>query len=263
MKNILKSILALSAVFAVVSCNVDAIGTIYDHTDNNNGVSFTQTTLADTELGAAVTSLTLTVGRTVGDAAQTVSIATTLPEGISVPGSVSFAAGQYSADLVLDLSNMQVGVAYKGAVSLATEADYSDFAISSVNVNLQKAYTWELFGKGTYHYNEECFFSGDDPGLEIYKAEGFQVYKITHWGYNVDFVFTVKSDNSTVVHDQFTGYTHSTYGPCYVDDLNHYAGSTNYPYGKWDAASKTFTFCLIYYDATGPWGYGFESFEMD
>jgi hypothetical protein len=175
MKYIFKSIIALSAaaLFAV-SCNVDNIGTLYEHDSNDNGVSFTQAVLSDAEVSATATSCTLTVGRAVADAAQTVNIASTL-QGVGVPSSVTFAAGQYSTDLVLDLSGMQVAVPYKGTISLANKDDYNDMAISSVNVSLQKAYTWVSLGTGEFLEN---FWEGYVADVEIRKAEGFNIYRI-------------------------------------------------------------------------------------
>ena len=181
MKTIVKSILALSAALFVVSCNVDNIGTLYQHEGSDNGVSFTQSIISDTELGAAATSVVVTIGRAVADAAQTVNIASTMPEGISVPSSVSFGAGQSSADLVLDVSGMSVGKAYKGKISLASESDYNDLAISEVSVTLQKAYSWSHYGtvKITDDLVTSCF--GVDNltwEVEADKADGFEVYRL-------------------------------------------------------------------------------------
>lgn len=181
MRNILKSILALSAIFSVASCNVDNIGTLYQHEGSDNGVSFTQSSVSYSELAASMTSLVVTLGRAASDAAQTVNIASTLPEGIVVPTSVSFAAGQGAADLVLDLSGMAVGKAYKGTISLATESDYNDLAISSVNVTLQKAYSWSHYG--TVKITDDIVtaaFGVDNVTWEVEadKADGFEVYRL-------------------------------------------------------------------------------------
>ena len=182
MKNIFNSILALSAaaIFAV-SCNVENVGTTYQHEGTDNGVSFTQGTVANTEIGAAETSLVVTLGRAAATAAQTVNIASTLPDGIGVPSSVTFNAGEYAANLVLDISQMAVGSSYKGTLSLANEDDYNDLAISSVNVTLAKAYTWNSYG--TVHITDDLVtaaFGVDNLTWEVEaeKAEGFEVYRL-------------------------------------------------------------------------------------
>ena len=181
MKKIINSILAFSAVLFAVSCNVDNIGTLYEHEGSDNGVSFIQSTLADTEIGAATTSYILTLGRAVADAAQTVNIASTLPEGVTVPSSVSFAAGQSAADLVIDLSGMSVGKSYKGTISLANDADYNDMAISSVNVTLAKAYAWSSYGNVKITDDLIADVFGTDNvtwSVKADKADGFDVYRL-------------------------------------------------------------------------------------
>ena len=174
MKKIFKSIFILSIAGVFASCNVEDIGTLYEHESADNGVSFTQTTLSNSEVSATATNCIITLGRAVADAAQTVNIASTL-QGVGVPSSVTFAAGQYSADLVLDLSQMEVAVPYKGTISLANKSDYNDMAISSVNVSLQKAYTWVSMGTGQFLEN---FWEGYVADVEILKAEGFSLYRI-------------------------------------------------------------------------------------
>jgi hypothetical protein len=181
MKNIFKSIFALGAamIFAV-SCNVDNIGTLYEHEGSDKGVSFVQSVLSDTEISAATSSIVLTVGRAVTDAAQTVNIASTL-NGIGVPSSVSFAAGEGSADLVLDLSSMSVGKSYKGKISLANESDYNDLSISEVSVTLQKAYSWSSYGKVKITDDLVCDVFGTDNvtwAVQADKADGFEVYRL-------------------------------------------------------------------------------------
>ena len=182
MKKILKSILALSAaaIFAV-SCNVDNIGTLYEHEGSDNGVSFTQAVLSDTELGAAESTVVITVGRAVCDDAQTVNIASTMPEGVTVPSSVSFGAGQSSADLVLDVSGMSVGKSYKGKISLASESDYNELAISEVSVTLQKAYSWSSYGTVKITDDLIAYVFGTDNvtwSVQADKADGFEVYRL-------------------------------------------------------------------------------------
>ena len=192
MRNILKSILALSAIFSVASCNVDNIGTLYQHEGSDNGVTFTQANVSYTELSASMTSLVVTLGRAASDAAQTVNIASTLPEGIVVPTSVSFAAGQASADLVLDLSGMSVGTAYKGKISLASESDYNSLGISSVNVTLQKADGFDVYrlidpygevfpynDPGDYRLGVKWVIDATDPNAVTFEQTKLGV----DWGY--------------------------------------------------------------------------------
>lgn len=181
MKNILKSILALGASLFVLSCNVDNIGTLYQHEGSDNGVSFVQGTLSDTEIAASTTSYVVTIGRAVANAAQTVNIASTLPAAIGVPSSVNFAAGSYSADLVLDLSAMNVGTSYKGEISLASPTDFNDNAINVVNVTLQKAYSWSSYGTVKITDDLVTAVFTVNPvtwSVQADKADGFEVYRL-------------------------------------------------------------------------------------
>ena len=265
MKTILKSIFALgaAALFAV-SCNVDNVGTLYDFSEDSAGVSFLNNAVTQTSLAATQTSYTVTVARRSAEGSLTAKLSSTLPPEIGVPGSVSFADGQATADVVIDLSKMAVGTAYKGNIVIESETD--DLARKSLPCTFQKAYTFSKFGTGTYHYNEDCFFSGDGPGLEIYKADGFEVYYITNWGMGVDFHFSVNADGQVVVDDNFTGYTHSSYGKVNVIDCTSYWDDwdpATEGAGFYDASSKTFYFLVVYYVSAGYFGYGYEAFTVD
>lgn len=183
MKIVLKSILALSAAaLLAVSCNVEAVGTLYEQESGKTGVSFAANLAGDSEISATATSFTIPVRRAAADGSQTVNISSTLPEDIVVPSTVTFSAGQYETDLVLDISSMAVGKTYKGAVKLANEEEYdAKTAISSVSVTLAKAYTWVNIGKGQFYDGLALQPSDDDLGIievEILQAEGFDRWRI-------------------------------------------------------------------------------------
>ena len=260
MKNIIKSVLALMAAVSFVACNVDNIGETFS-TDTTNNASFVQTVISNTSLPASTTVFNVPVARSSAATAQTFNIKSTLPSGVC-PSSVSFAAGEYETSIQLDLSKVDVGTSCKGSLTIEGQ---EKFTRSSINVTLQKAYTFAKYGTGTYHYNEECFFQGDDPGLEIYKAEGFDVYYITHWGNDTNFYFSIK-DGAVVVDDGPTAYTHSSYGAVRINDCSAYFSDWDPAVdgtGYYDAATKTFHFLLVYYVSAGHFGYGEETFEMD
>lgn len=267
MKKIFKSIFILSIAGLFASCNVDNIGAIYELENGQTGLSFTKTLAGDTEVGAAASTFVIPVARATADAPLTVNLATTIPAGVKVPTSVTFNAGEYQTDIVLDISGMEVGKAYKGTISFADASQYdANTSISSINVTLQKAYTFVKYGTGTYHYNgDDCFFGGDDPGLEIYKAEGFDVFYVTHWGYDATLYFSIQNGN-VIVEDGPTGYTHSSYGPVRIMDCSAYFSDWDPAVdgmGYYDASKKTFYFNVVYYVSAGYFGYGVESFEMD
>ena len=101
----------------------------------------------------------------------------------------------------------------------------------------------------------------DDEGLVLYESDKVDGrYKITDWGYGVDFIFQMNEDGTCMVEDQFTGYTHSSYGDVYVDDLVDYTGNTDSGYSYY--ADGVFHFAVIYYVSAGYFGYGEETFTL-
>lgn len=266
MKTIFKSILALgAAALMAVSCNVENVGALYDNTDNSAGVSFLLNAVSQTEIPAAQTSYTVTVSRRTKSGSVTANLSSTLPAAIKVPSSVTFADGQATADVQIDLSAMEVGTAYKGDIKIESETD--DIARKSISCTFQKAYTFNKFGTGTYHFNsDDCYFSGTQEGLEIYKADGFDVFQIPKWCQGGTLSFYVNADGYLITDDCFTGFTHSSYGKMNVKDCSTYFSTWDPAkdgMGKYDAATKTFTFSLTYYVSAGYFGYGFETFKMD
>ena len=182
MKKIFKSIFILSIAGLFASCNVDNIGAIYELENGQSGVSFTKTLAGDTEVDAKASTFTIPIARAVADGALTVSLKSSLPEGVKVPSSVSFNAGEYQTDITLDISNMEVGKTYKGAVSLADEGQFDkNTAISAINVTLAKAYTWVSLGKGQFYDGLALQPSEEDLGIiqvEVLQADGFDRWRI-------------------------------------------------------------------------------------
>lgn len=287
MKNILKSILALGAVFAVVSCNVDAIGTLYEHSGSDTGVTFAKTVATDTEMPAMETVYAVPVTRAVADAAQTVSISTTLSSDIVVPGSVSFAAGEYSTDLVLDISGMSIGTTYRGTISLADESAFdANTAISSMSVSLAKAFEWEPFGTGYWVDNTMRTYWGVDEDIAMYvdvekavsaagehyrfaspfakvatavdKYGAYNGYPYNDEGDIVSgtyyFIINVSGTDASLNPVNLGidwGYGMQSIGTIY----GNISSSTAYPLGKYDAAAGMITFganSLYFSDNDGP-----------
>ena len=220
MKNIFKSIFVLAgAAFMAVSCNVDFIGQKYSAADAGTaGVSFLQKVVSDTELPANTTSYDITIGRSSTDAAATVNIQSTLPAGIC-PSTVTFAAGQSSANITLDLSNVSVGTLVKGALTLADQPDYAN---SKINVSLQKAYKWAHYGTVKLTDGLVCsVFTALSITWEVEadKAEGFEVYRLIDpygeaypyndpgdWKNGVKWVFDATNPNKVTFERTYLGF---------------------------------------------------------
>ena len=125
---------------------------------------------------------------------------------------------------------------------------------------------WSSIGTGDYIYT---LFFGDeddpqtDPGLELQYNADDDVYRITHWGYDVDFTFKWdKATNAVSVPSQYIGYTHSSYGDVYIveaDDLNP-AWEVGPSY--YDPETGIFHFHVAYYVSAGVFAYGEEVYTV-
>lgn len=144
------------------------------------------------------------------------------------------------------------------------DVDYVPFKFVTGGVE-----TWTSRYIGTYTYS--LFWTADEEGTPL-DVEDLVLqqsdtdpsrYQILDWGYSGEpFVFAFQEDGSILVEDQFIGYTHSSYGDIYVDDLVDYTGKTDYGQSYYDAESGTFYFAIIYYVDAGYFGMGYETFTI-
>ena len=125
---------------------------------------------------------------------------------------------------------------------------------------------WEVFGYGDYTYTQ--FFGTEeepeqDSGLEVQYNADDDVYRISHWGYDVDFSFTWNQEtNECHVPSQFSGYTHSSYGDVYVAEANDLNPEWGVPSSSYDPETRTFNFGVAYYVSEGVFGAGVETFTL-
>ena len=174
-----------------------------------------------------------------------------------------FASGNVEFPLEEDGTYTIVGVTYaknEDGVVESQEASYTTFKYSG---GAQE--TWSLVGIGDYTYT--IFFVDEDeepaidPDLELYRSDSDPTrYKIEHWGYDVDFYFTMDEDGAIMVDDQYIGYDHPSYGEVWVDDLVDYTGSPNYGVSEYE--DGVFYFAVVYYVDAGEFGYDYEYFEL-
>lgn len=138
---------------------------------------------------------------------------------------------------------------------------------------------WEVKGSGDFLYT--LIFANDDgpakdPGLELQYNADDDIYRITHWGYDVDFSFKWdQTTNQVNVPSQFSGYTHSNYGQVFVQESDDYVTA----HGAWDddddgspdpndgpsyydPETQTFHFHLCYFVSAGYFGHGEETFTL-
>ena len=155
------------------------------------------------------------------------------------------------------------------AITYDKDGEPQDNAYVSFKYETGDVETWSDKYIGTYTYS--LFWVADEEGnpLEIEDLVLQQSdkdpnrYQILDWGYNGEpFVFAFQEDGSIIVEDQFIGYTHSSYGDVYVDDLVDYTGKTDYGQSYYDAESGTFYFAIVYYVDAGIFGRGYETFTI-
>lgn len=148
-----------------------------------------------------------------------------------------------------------------------SEGAAADFATATFNFTkgAKVEETWIAVNTGTYTYT--VFFGspeepGTDEGLVLYRSELDPTrFKITNWGYGVDFIFTMDDAGNVVVPQNETGYTHPQYGMVSAVDYSIYTGKTDVP-SYFDAETNTFKFALVYCVEAGSVGAGYETFVL-
>ena len=190
-------------------------------------------------------------------------------EGIK-DGSVSFTeASAETANVLLPFESEPVEgrytiVAVSYANGEAQEVASSTFKFVPLSGGVE---SWTARYVGDYTYTL-LFGSEEEPSVDeelvLYQSDSdANRWKIEHWGYDVDFVFTFDQETGEIlVADQETGATHSNYGTIYIDDLVDYTGTAERGYSYFDAESMTFHFAVIYYVEAGNFGYGYETFSL-
>ncbi|MDD2594890.1 MAG: hypothetical protein PHD11_03610 [Bacteroidales bacterium] len=179
MKNIIKAFTGIALSLLMVSaCNVENIKETYTP-QTNSEVSFAQANINATAILAAQTVFEVPVVRSTPGAAVTVSIKATLPDGLTCPSSVSFAAGESKTVLPIDISAMAIGSQYKGSIEILDNFN-EKVNVVKTNLTLAKAYTWVSLGQGEW-FDNLALMSSDSYGIqkvEVLKAEGFDRYRI-------------------------------------------------------------------------------------
>ena len=186
MKKIFKAIAVLSATALVaVSCNVEAVSTIFDPStvEAENSVSFVQSVVVDQEIPAATATYSIPMARSIATEALTVKLTSTLPAAIECPASITFAAGESDATLVLNISNMSVGETFKGKISVNLDDAAKKVAFSNYEVSctFAKAYTWEDIGEGEFYDGLALQPNDTDLGIikvKVEKAVGFDRWRV-------------------------------------------------------------------------------------
>lgn len=183
--------------------------------------------------------------------------------------------GQKTKSLATDVSYKFPALTVSASLKLEWEPvyilkDWNNLFVDPATLT-DDAYALDAAGKkqiqgGVYTYTS--FFTGTDDAVELQRAKGTNVFRMINWGggvapvMNMDLTNTYTDENG-VAHPTFTiphtfiGYVHSQYGNVYFSDVMTYnpALYANYECFPcyFDIANGVFNFCVIYYDAEGPW----------
>ena len=168
-----------------------------------------------------------------------------------------FEEGDSVATITVKYDRAEVGKPYTLKIIFddpALTSSYSDDIIYTYKVTRVK---WNPVAVGTYTYSQ--FFTGDDEGLILYQRDDVPtLYKITDWGYGVDFAFTMNKDNEISFDEFFIGYDHPSYGEVWAYDM--YPLSSDFEIGYY--ADGVFHFQIGYHVEAGWFGYGEEIFTI-
>ena len=232
-------------------------------------------TLTD-EKGNVYAAANVTLG---ADAAF--GVAAVVPGKVTQEVLVSIVSGEYQPSAVFTKSGI-VKVSMEDMESgdytfvfVNYDADYmaQNYAIYSFKYTAggSTKETWTKLYSGTYYY-ALVFTNSDgtpypDEGRELFQGETDPTkFKITEWGYGVDFTFTMDAEGNILVDDQETGYSKDGY-TIYVEDLVTAAGGKkDYGYSTYDQETGTFKFALCYYDNNNEiveGGTGYETYVLD
>lgn len=182
--------------------------------------------------------------------------------------------GSIEAETLYASEEVNIPCPYAGTVTVVAvgfaDGEAQSYDAATFSYKLGGDSSWKVVGTGDFLYTQ-LFANSDgtpynDEGLTVSQNLDYEsLYKVEHWGYDVDFYFTWdKNTNKCSVPAQYTGYTHSTYGKVYVSDIATYDDETTYKDAPcvYDAATNTFTFNVIYYVSAGYLAYGPETFTV-
>ena len=149
-----------------------------------------------------------------------------------------------------------------------SEGEAADYATASFKFKKsgEAAETWTDLYVGNYTYtlffgSEEEPYTDENLVLSVSDSDPSR-YKISNWGYGVDFIFTMAEDGTILVDDCETGYVTDQYGMVSIMDLVTFAGSAEYGTSSYNPETGAFIFAIAYYVEAGTLAYGQETFVL-
>lgn len=189
----------------------------YSFAAKNNSYSF-----GSSEKPASI-NVVMHRGNTSADATVPVK-ATFSNEGLSGAESVTFKAGESTANYEIMLDENLAPGNYKATVALADSSYYSPSAIPEVNISLTIEYVWEEYSKASIN---DMWLGVENEDVVVMKAVGEPIYRLikpfwpasieTWWEETLDdatkAVFTTKMIELSVDENGLVYYDTFLYGP--------------------------------------------------
>lgn len=169
------ALLAVTTLFA--GCSSDGY---WDKAPETSEVkySFSQKETTYTVSGTeTLTEIKVPMSRNTSIGTSTVTVVAEFSNAaLSGPAEVTFEDGSNTAAYTIAVGNIQVGVAYKVTLSIATK-DASASAVATTTINLSKSYNWISAGSAQFYSAWSGMIGdeglvGDGVKVEIQKAEG-------------------------------------------------------------------------------------------
>lgn len=183
---IAKYLLGMGLILALfTACDTDNEGTIYS--SKGQELSFTASALTSVTVTPNDPKFEVEVVRGNASEAYTGSVKATglIGKTAFTDFSVSdftFAAGEYKTTLTVDISNLEIGEDLDLTLTFNDEENVSKSDISETTLTCNKDYNWESIGTGTYTdawtTASDANPNGVTANVEIYKAEGFDRYRV-------------------------------------------------------------------------------------
>ena len=133
-------------------------------------VYFPETIPTDYSISDDVSSIAIPVRRIVTDAALSISILADDPSGLfTIPSTVSFAAGQDAAELLItfDRTKLIDGEAYPLAFLLNDETNTTPYGNRTLNITIAP-WPWDLLGTGLFRDDWlSSMYKGGNPEIEV------------------------------------------------------------------------------------------------
>ena len=253
-------------------------------TVSGNQVYFSNETPESFELSTTSTTFEVPIYRVKTDEAITVPVTATLQDGsiFTVPSSVSFAQGEKEAKIAIsyDPSKITYGTYEDITLSIADSTYTTAYGYGSLTfkAGATEWSDWRSYNAaGTCTYTYSIFWTGDDSGLDFQIRDNVietnkHQFKIKQCMYGIDLILDYDSETGVVsCPNQFTGYTHSSYGDVYVADYNYYMetvrgkdpSSFTKVYGQFDEENGYIDIPVTYYVSAGSFGSDYETITLD